>query len=181
MTTLYAKFARALSGAGVLFFGLTSFAYAQSNNGSLDTSNLGNFLRSIIGFIDTFLIPLVFAIAFLVFIWGIYQYFIAGGASEEKRDSGKQLILWGLIGFFVMFSVWGIINLLLNSLRFNSQTRPCYPTFGGPCNTTSSGTTNTGNTTNGGVTVTNGGGNPVDNSGGIIVNPDDGPIQVSPR
>ena len=164
-----------------MFFGLTSFAYAQSNNGSLDTSNLGNFLRSIIGFIDTFLIPLVFAIAFLVFIWGIYQYFIAGGASEEKRDSGKQLILWGLIGFFVMFSVWGIINLLLNSLRFNSQTRPCYPTFGGPCNTTSSGTTNTGNTTNGGVTVTNGGGNPVDNSGGIIVNPDDGPIQVSPR
>ncbi len=92
---------------------------------------LGNFIAFIIGMIDKVIVPLVFAIAFIVFIWGVFQYFIAGAGNEEKRNEGKQFVLYGLIGFFLMLSVWGIVNLLVGSFGFGAQARPNLPTFGG--------------------------------------------------
>lgn len=80
-------------------------------------------------FIDYVLVPLVFSLAFIVFLWGIFNFFIAGGADEEKREKGKQFMVWGIIGFFVMVSVWGIVNLLVNSFGFGGQQRPDLPTF----------------------------------------------------
>ncbi|HRH24144.1 MAG TPA: pilin [Candidatus Paceibacterota bacterium] len=91
---------------------------------------LGNFIVWIIGFINHVLVPFIFAIAFIVFIWGIFQYFIAGGADEEKRKEGKKLALYGFIGFFLMISIWGIVNLLVNSTGFDNKSRPALPTFG---------------------------------------------------
>ena len=91
---------------------------------------LGNFIVWIIGFINSVLVPLIFALAFIVFIWGIFQYFIAGGADEEKRKEGKKFALYGIIGFFIMISIWGIVNLLVNSTGFDNKSRPALPTFG---------------------------------------------------
>lgn len=86
-------------------------------------------IQDIILFIDDYLVPLVFALAFISFLWGIFNFFIAGGADEEKREKGKQLMVWGFVGFFVMVSVWGIVNLLVGTFGFNTQTRPALPTF----------------------------------------------------
>ena len=36
----------------------------------------------IIGLINNVAVPIIFALAFLVFIWGIFQYFIQGGHEE---------------------------------------------------------------------------------------------------
>lgn len=103
-------------------------AYAQAPGQSID--KLGDFLLQFIVFIDNILVPLLFAIAFIVFIFGIFQYFILGGADEEKRTKGRSFMLWGMIGFFVMVSIWGILNLFVYSLGFGSDTRPDLPTFG---------------------------------------------------
>ena len=70
----------------------------------------------IILLIDYVLVPLVFSLAFIVFLWGIFNFFIAGGADEEKREKGKQFMVWGLIGFFVMVSVWGIVAVLKRTI-----------------------------------------------------------------
>ncbi|MEK7510911.1 MAG: pilin [Patescibacteria group bacterium] len=93
------------------------------------SSNLIDFMQKIILLIDQLLIPLIFALALLAFIWGIFNFFIAGGADEEKREKGKSFMVWGLIGFFVMVSVWGIVNLLVNTFNFGGATRPNYPVF----------------------------------------------------
>jgi hypothetical protein len=120
---------------------LAPAAHAQSALSSTNgVTNLGSWLLAIIAFIDVYVVPLVFALAFIIFIWGVFQYFIAGGASEEKRDEGKKFVMYGIIGFFLMFSVWGIVNLLVNTFHFNSAARPGLPTFGAP-------TTNSGGTT----------------------------------
>lgn len=57
------------------------------------------------------LIPVLIGIGLIVFFWGIIQ-FVLNADSEEKRSTGKQHMMWGIIGIFIMVSVWGIIYLL---------------------------------------------------------------------
>lgn len=77
-------------------------------------ASLRELTESIKTFVNTSVVPLIYALAFLVFIVGMVRYlFLEQG--EEGREKGKQLMLWGIIGFVVMFSVWGLVNLLLNT------------------------------------------------------------------
>jgi hypothetical protein len=81
-------------------------------------------------FIDRFLVPLIFTIAFIVFIWGVFNYFILGGANQEKREEGKKFVMYGLIGFVIMVAIWGIVILLANSTGLDPNSRPRIPTSG---------------------------------------------------
>ncbi|MEA2701528.1 MAG: hypothetical protein QOE22_237 [Candidatus Parcubacteria bacterium] len=61
---------------------------------------------------------LVYAIAFLIFMFGVFKYFFVSGANaEESRQKGKQLMLWGVIALAVMFAVWGIVKVFLSILQ----------------------------------------------------------------
>lgn len=118
-----------------------------------------DFLVLIIKVIDSYLVPLIFAVAFLVFLYGVFKYFIAGAGEEEKRKEGRKYALYGIIGFVIIIAIWGIVNLLISSLGFDTKSRPPIPTFGGsnaaPSNTTNPlPTTNTNNTNNPNTTNT---------------------------
>src|SRR5947209_5436107 len=90
---------------------------------------LTNIVQSLITFINAVAVPLVFAVAFIVFLFGVFRYFIAGGANPEKRKEGTQLIMYSVIGFAVMISVWGLVNLVVGTFSFTSTTRPALPSF----------------------------------------------------
>lgn len=102
---------------------------ASAQNGAIGGNTIPEYLTSIIGFINVVLVPLLFAVAFLVFIYGIFNYFIAGGANEEKRDEGKKLAIWGIVAFFIMVSVWGLVNVLIGTFGLTNTNRPPLPTF----------------------------------------------------
>ena len=107
-----------------LAFALPMLAFAQTTGTIGSVNDVGTI---VIGIINNVAVPLVFALAFIVFLWGVFQYFIAGAADEEKREGGKSLMIYGLIGFFVMVSVWGLVNLLTGT--FNLRTvPPVFPT-----------------------------------------------------
>lgn len=76
---------------------------------------IGSGTTGVIGLINT-AITVIFALVFLIFIWGIVNYFFLHPDDEKARASGKQFILWGLIGILVLVSLWGIINILLSTL-----------------------------------------------------------------
>ena len=76
---------------------------------------IGNGDTGIIGIINTVIVPVIFALAFLVFIWGVFQFVVNAG-DETKRTEGRKFILWGLLGIVVLFSIWGFVNLLLSTL-----------------------------------------------------------------
>ena len=76
------------------------------------------FLGKINAFILNPLISLVFAVAALVFFYGIFQ-FIRSQTSDAKREEGKGKIFYGLIGMFIMFSVFAIMKLIANTIGAN--------------------------------------------------------------
>ncbi len=56
-------------------------------------------------------IYLLFAIAMIVFIWGLVR-FISQGGDEEARTIAKRHILYGLLGMFIMFSAFALVRLI---------------------------------------------------------------------
>jgi len=57
------------------------------------------------------LLLLLFAVAFLYFMWGMAT-FVWKSDSDEGRTTGIKHMLWGVIGMFIMVAVWGIINII---------------------------------------------------------------------
>jgi len=78
-------------------------------------ASIAPFLGQLADYILNPLIYLAFTVALLVFIVGIIQ-FISSETSDGKRDKGKQKIVWGLVGMFIMFSAYGIVHLLVASV-----------------------------------------------------------------
>ncbi len=46
------------------------------------------------------------------FLWGVVK-FISNANDETEREKGKQFIIWGIIAFVVLISLWGIVRILL--------------------------------------------------------------------
>ena len=55
--------------------------------------------------------PVLFIIALVVFLVGVIK-FIGAGDYQEKRSSGKQVMIYGIIVLFVMVSMWSLVKLI---------------------------------------------------------------------
>ena len=76
----------------------------MSNEAAKLISNIKAYiLNPIIGF--------MFAVAVVMFIYGIVEY-IWSADNEDKVAVGKKHMIWGIVGMFVMIGVYGILNLL---------------------------------------------------------------------
>jgi len=60
-------------------------------------------------------IPMIFILAFLVFLWGVMQ-FIRKGDNQAKRQEGINFMWYGIVSLFVMTSVWGIVKIATTTL-----------------------------------------------------------------
>lgn len=98
----------------------STYAGAPGNTpggqGSLNLNILKGYKTNIEFVINGIFVPLLFAIAFLVFVWGVFKYFIWGADSPDERKTGRDLALYGIIGFVVILSVWGLVLLVMNTL-----------------------------------------------------------------
>jgi hypothetical protein len=74
-------------------------------------------LKSLISyFISCLLAPLVYLIiglAIFIFIFGIFKMITS--ESPEEKQKGRDLMFWGIIGIFVMISLWGLVSILQNT------------------------------------------------------------------
>lgn len=82
---------------------------------------INTFVGNISGFINNVLIPLVFAVALLMFLYGVAKYFIIGGGDEGSREDGKKLMIYSIAGFVLMVSIFGIVNLIASGLGFSND------------------------------------------------------------
>lgn len=92
---------------------LPSVAFAQAitdvNSLTYKLTNIGNVFIEIL-------------IAFAV-IWIIFNVvrFIVSGDNEEKRKAYQGAILWGIVGLFVILSIWGLVRILTNTFRTDTN------------------------------------------------------------
>lgn len=71
-------------------------------------------------------IPLLGAVAFLMFVWGIARFIKSAGNEKEIKDS-KNMLIWGIIGLFVLMTIWGIIFFLQKELGVRIGDKPFIP------------------------------------------------------
>lgn len=72
-----------------------------------------NFTEFVINFIDVLTTVTIFIAGFGFFgmVVGIMKYSGAGG-DEERLGKAKQLISYGLLGMLIIFSFWGLAQLI---------------------------------------------------------------------
>ncbi len=112
--------------AFLLLLLLPSVAYADFNS----------FLTHVNNLIINPLISLLFAVAMMYFLYGVYV-FIANQTNEEKRTNGRNHMIWGIVGITVMMGVWGLLNIVTKTFNIkgidpqnnNVRLEPYNPTW----------------------------------------------------
>lgn len=101
-----------------------------SGSGGVNVAFLEKYGESIRYIINVILVPLLLAVAFITFLWGMFRYFIWGAESEEDRATGRQVMLWGVVGFVAIVGVWGLVYLVLGTFGLSpGGAAPRYPTL----------------------------------------------------
>lgn len=100
--------------------------FVSAQAGTIDLTYLNGYKSNIIGIINNILVPVLIAIAFVTFLWGVYKYFIL---PDGEREEGRQFIMYGIIGFVIIVSVWGLVNMVRVTLVPSTSGIPSYPTL----------------------------------------------------
>lgn len=82
-------------------------------------SVLNRFLNNVLAQIVNPIILLLSAVAFVVFVWGLFE-FVRNAGDATKRKTGREAIMWGLIGLVIMFGAYGLINIALSSFNLGT-------------------------------------------------------------
>jgi uncharacterized membrane protein YidH (DUF202 family) len=98
----------------IIPFGLMAMPFAA---GAVESANdVFNLVEDILGK----LAPLLIAIAVIILLVAIVNY-IRAGEDEEKRGAAKNLMIYGIIGLFVMVSLWGLVAILSGTFNLNND------------------------------------------------------------
>jgi hypothetical protein len=60
-------------------------------------------------------IPVIFGVALIAILWAGSQL-VLHADNEQKRTDSKRSMFWGIIILFIMLSMWGLVNLIKNSV-----------------------------------------------------------------
>ena len=87
-----------------------SFAFAQTLS---SINNINQLSAKFTGILNTITVLLI-SVAVVWIIISVVRYLIAGGDAEKRKEGGLR-ILWGIVGLFVIVSIWGLVSILTNS------------------------------------------------------------------
>ncbi len=92
--------------------GITSGSTASSSTLTSLLCTIGNLLNSVV--------PVLIALGVVYFVWGVISYVIS--SDEEAKKSGRDRMIYGIIGLAVIVGLWGLVGLLGNTFGINNPT-----------------------------------------------------------
>lgn len=66
------------------------------------------------------LIVFMFAVAAVFFAYGLFEY-IKDSDNADAREKGKNHIIWGLIGMFIMVTVFYLMRFIVGTLGIEDE------------------------------------------------------------
>jgi hypothetical protein len=87
-------------------------AYAQS---SLE-GDVASFMDRVFAVLLQPFLGFLFVLALVLFLYGMMTFIADSDKNSEDSKKGRQHMLWGIAGMFIMISVFGIMRLILNTL-----------------------------------------------------------------
>ena len=82
-----------------------------------------------VGDIVDILVQVAFVAAVAFFFWGIAKYIWSVG--NDGKEEGKKIMVWGVVGLFVMTCVWGLVYFIRDELQVGGAGDAPIPTIGG--------------------------------------------------
>lgn len=95
--------------------GLMAMPFAA---GAVNVTSFDSLVTLVNGILDS-LVPLIIGVAVVILLIAIVNY-IRAGEEEEKRDKAKSLMIYGIVGLFVMVSLWGLVAILSGTFNLNN-------------------------------------------------------------
>lgn len=69
----------------------------------------------VFGFVEYYVAPFIIAVGLIFLVYGIINYFIIGpGFEEERREMGRQNLLWATFLFFIGLVVFSVASWLFD-------------------------------------------------------------------
>jgi len=79
-------------------------------------ASVDSFVSNVNKLIINPLIILLFGLAVVYFLYGIFE-FISNGENEEKKTTGKNHMIWGIVGIVIMMGVFTILNIIMRTFN----------------------------------------------------------------
>lgn len=70
-------------------------------------------------------VPILIALAVLIFVIGVVQYVIAN--DEEAKKKGRARMIYGIVGLAVIVALFGLVNILTNTFGLQDQQDISFP------------------------------------------------------
>ena len=74
---------------------------------------------TIIPYVNDF-IYLLMGVGVVMFVFYVVKYFIASGDSTKRAEAGSY-VMYSVIGFFIVLSFWGLVNILKNTFNLDNS------------------------------------------------------------
>lgn len=71
--------------------------------------------------IGTVAVTLLISFSVIWIVVNVVRYLIAGG--EDDRKKGGMAILWGIVGLFLILSIWGLVAILKNTFSTDNNVK----------------------------------------------------------
>ncbi len=97
--------------AGVLLAFSPAVAFAE-----------GKTLKTLIDLVVSYLnmiLVLLMGVGIVIFVFYVVKYFVMPNA--DRTEAGKY-VMYSVIGFFIILSFWGIVNILQNTFGLKNET-----------------------------------------------------------
>lgn len=104
----YSKKSRAFVLLSILLFPSLAFAAPRTY------ADLINFFVGII----KLLVPIIGGLALLAFFWGLGTFIFSAG-DAKAHESGRSMMIYGLVALFAMMSIFGLISFVGNLIFGN--------------------------------------------------------------
>lgn len=79
-----------------------------------------------IGSLLNAVVPVLIALGVVYFVWGVISYVIS--SDEEAKKTGRNRMIWGIIGLAVIIAMWGLVGILTRTFNVENSGQITIPT-----------------------------------------------------